>query len=485
MEDRMADISEADIGKEIAIPKTDIKVTWKTNNVTTDSLSYLRSSGNIYNESGILNDLPIRELSPGTVNNAYEVPHSIESSNPAITGNATTYTFTPTLMGDFKYFRTSNNVYKYNITDTANIPGLEEGDAVHYSWRAATEQDNGVTTTTPKPISVVGFSGISTDIHDKDKETLVPSIAVSSTERLVDPKLSAYKVDMIYIGHLNELGAYLSRAFNVRLMRQSHRDSPEFESLSQYLESVGYNNPIEDSAYAVGFLPKDAIAGVTPDGMFTVNREFSKFIRRGAISFDVSEEAFLRHLNLHEDFHLGGIPGDNYSHQELEAMLGDWASEHAQNEHAGMPHNTANYRTASKRALYRAIAHIASIRREAYAGSSGDSLLQSKQIKSENALAKNLESLVKAAKGNFENIEPEDNSSYETEIQEDSIDKAEYAADSKEYNSCEACGENNSVDSEGDSSEARESTSDGGENTGDNAGPDGGEGSGNNGTSSE
>jgi len=316
---------------------------------TTETLGYLsRSNAAFY--LGPLFAHALRDLNKYNLDNRVLIPHSVESSHPTphFHRDAITYSYTPRIVGTetgyYKFFRTSNNVFKFHINDSkANLPHWEEARRYIEPWLAATERNNAI-----EYVKRPEFTGI----------------VVASRERVADRGLNKYVTDILaYKGPLNDLGKSLSREWKLREIRKNYKASFEYQRFIEFVRSLGFEGSTEEKGYGIGFLPKDAAAGVAGDNILLVNKNFSSMVRSWAKTYNVSEEIVMAYLlAFHEPGHLAGIPGGIEGEERLEEIIKMFAEKLANEEQSGMPHNTANRRASGRGISYRQIGRIASQR---------------------------------------------------------------------------------------------------------------------------
>lgn len=297
-----------------------------------DTMDHVLRGGSIVYIGGSSDEIVIN---PGSVNNKIMIVPSIRSSPSKGHGfrEDIRYNIVPTVIGNDKYFGTASNIYMFNIEDKINLPHWEESDSYIEPWKAATERNN-----------VISYS----------KPTEFKGMIVAADYIVADPLLNKIITPILaYQGPFNEVGPNLSRAFNVRLMRKMYRESIEHERSVESSIAHGYDKPIEEIGYGVGFLPKNAAAGVTWNGIFLANRNLSNIVKAWAEKYDVPEHVVLAYLNVHETKHLSGLLGDIPGERELEYIIGNEFEELAKNEASGMAQIRTGYKQIARIARHR------------------------------------------------------------------------------------------------------------------------------------
>jgi len=327
------------VAQQVPISRGDVKVSFDPNGSTSNIGSLIKSvhySGGHYN-------LPVRE-SGGY--NAHNILYGIHPSVISSREDPYTVKIIPTKIGDSYHIRTASNRYMFTKEDLEHgVPtGWEDNANATARWKAVTENPNGIS-------------------YSQHRE--FEGMIVAAQDVMIDPQLNKYKTPILaYSGPFNEFGPNLSRAFNVKFMRELYRASIEHERSVESSIAHGYDKPIKEVGHGVGFLPEGAAAGITWNGIFLANSNLSDIVREWAEAYDVPERVILAYLNVHETKHLSGLPGDVPGERELEFIIWREFEGFANNEHSGMTHNTANYRTSNRRTGYRQVAKIARDREE-------------------------------------------------------------------------------------------------------------------------
>ena len=328
--------------QEVPIGKSSVVPTFFPGPPTSDSGEHIPS----IHYSGPLYNLPERNLGGDNSHNIkFGIPLSVSSSPPPGHGgiDRIAHNYTPIVIEGSEYFRTSNNVFRFPVNDKANLPHWEESDSLIGPWKAVAEENIGV-----------GYS----------RPAKFEGIIVAAQDVMVDPQLNRYVTPILaYSGHLNELGANLSRVFNIRFMRSLYEASIEHEILTGASKSYGYKQPIKEVGYGVGFLPERAAAAVTGKGIFLANKNLSRIVREWAQAYDVPEHIVLAYLNIHEGTHLLGVEGEG----ELELII-----------EKGFEKAAGNERNPSRKTGYSQIAGIANQRgKDVFRNYGGKSLIKS------------------------------------------------------------------------------------------------------------
>ncbi len=321
------------VSQHVPIGKGDTNVSFEPNGATSNTGSLIQSG----HYSGGHFDLPVRGQGGYNAHNIlYGIHPSIISSREA----PYTVKIIPTKIDDSYFVRTASNRYMFREEDLAlGAPTVWEDNAKDFSaWKGVTENPNGISYSQPRE-----FEGMIVAAHYV--------VTDAQSNKIANPILA-------YAGPLNEFGPNLSRAFNVKFMRELYRSSIEHERSVESSLAHGYDKPIKEIGYGVGFLPENAAAGITWNGIFLANSNLSNIVRAWAQNYDVPEHVILAYLNVHETKHLSGLLGDVAGETELEFMINEEFERFADNEHSGMTHNTAN-RTSNRRTGYRQVARIA------------------------------------------------------------------------------------------------------------------------------
>ena len=272
------------------VPITSSQQTFSQTSLS-DISKYVAMGGFVYH--GGFHDLPRRSMD-GFDGMTTLIPHSIVTSRrPAHGGidsmDRITHTYIPTVIGNQRFYRTSNTIVAFDNGDGANLPHWEECDERTYAWRAVTEVNNAVSYT---------------KLHK------FKSLTVAKLARLEDALLNKLVTDIAeYNGDWNELGKYLSMAETLRQDLRNYEIGREAVVSREDIEYLGVTS-IDGIIKCIDRLPNGRIRLSTGTKAYG---HISDIARRYGVSFEAIKNAVLGEEvmhNLRRDYDRRGLSID-------------------------------------------------------------------------------------------------------------------------------------------------------------------------------
>lgn len=268
------------MGNPVAITK--VVSTFEHSNPTTDSLYQVIRGGSLYHRDG-MDNLPLRNLGKYNVKNNYIIDLSTTSTIAASHGylDRIQHSYTPTIIGDFKYYRTANNVVRFHRSDKADLPLYDESSIDYIdSWKAVTEQNNGVSFSKPKEFK---------------------EFTIAMNDKLTDGILNKYVTEIYNLDiPFNDMGKALSMTHNLKNQINNYLRSPEGIRLAEQKSLDG-----EKVSYLKIEAPSTAVYSITrlPNGKVRIatNNNSYNYLSKLARSYGLKTEDLVNE-HLGEEF---------------------------------------------------------------------------------------------------------------------------------------------------------------------------------------